>query len=335
MRKYRVRIGIIIAALCLIIAMVSYAYVIQGRPQPKKTEVSIIVHGDNAERWENFRQGIEQAAADLNASISFVVMSDDVNADKQISLLKKEQSNGAQGIIISAFDSVKMAQTIVETAASIPVVMAETSVFLEEEQKLEYVSADNEVMGGKLAEMIMENSSSQSPVYILKVNEQRDSVIEREERLTAVLQENGYTIGYWTPEEGDFNLSLFVEKMIGQAGEGIVAALDETTLESVIDGVQGFNKQVERSGGDTSKMPQIYGIGSTAKIVYHLNQGSLEGIVFQDEYHMGYTSMVRLLRMISAQEDPGAEGQSIESYTANRQNLHLPEIERLLYPIIQ
>lgn len=336
MKKNKYWIIIVIAALCLIIALTAYLYSIrEQRQQQKKTTVSVIVHGDNAERWENFRQGVWQAAIDLNASINFITMSDDVNADKQISLIRRELSNGTQGLIVSAFDSEAEAAAIVEAAAQIPVVMAETNVRLGDECSLDYISADNATMGAKLAGMIMERHDSQLPVYILQVNEQRDSVLEREQELAARLTENGYKVHYWQPGEGDFNLALFVQKMIVQNQPGVIAALEESTLESVIDGAAGYRQNKEKTAGSSFSKPLIYGIGSTSKIVYSLNQGSLEGIVFQDEYHMGYTSMVQLLGQIVSGQNSNTTGKSIESYTTDRTTLHLPEIERLLYPIIQ
>lgn len=335
MKRRKYWIIIVIAALCLVIALMSYSYIIQGHQQQKKIAVSIIVHSDSAERWENFRQGIQQAAIDLNATINFITMSDDVSAGKQISLIRREWSNGTQGMIISAFDSEKIGETIAEVSAQIPVVMAETDVSVEVERKLEYISADNAVMGEKLAKLIMEAHNNQIPVYILKVNEQRSSIQEREQELAASLTANGYTIHYWQPGEGDFNLALLVQKMMKESEPGVVAALDETTLEGVLDGAAGYRQTEEAADDHSTWKMQVYGIGSTSKIVYHLNQGNLEGIVFQDEYHMGYTSMVQLLSQIASGTDRGTAGKSIESYAAQRQTLHQPEMERLLYPIIQ
>jgi|GEM_PF-1979499 len=341
MRKYKVRIFIIIFAL-LLICMISYSYINQGRTKDDSKKISVIVHGDNTQRWENFRQGVEQAAMDLNAEITFLTMEDDTSVPEQEGLIEREIKNKAQGLIVAAADSAGMTESIREAMKHIPVVTVETDVRAEDESTLEYISADNKKMGEELAETIMRENDKTVPVYVVQVNQQRDSVLERQEGLVSGLQANGYSVTFWQPGEGDIKLSLFISKMQKTYESGIVAALDETTLESVIDGIEEYvysDKESEEGDREQRKenkqIPAIYGIGSTAKIVYYLDRDFIRGIVFQDEYHVGYTSIVRIFRQVKDGKRPQADAGRIEFYSADKDTLHLQENERLLYPIIQ
>jgi len=331
MKKRRIWIFFIIASLLLLMWVISYSYINQEKSNDDSKKISVIVHGENTQRWENFYQGVQQAAVDLNAEVTFLTMTDDISIENQISLVEREVKNNVQGIIISAVDSEGMSEIIEETAKHIPVVMAENNI-PSDDIPIEYISADNKKMGETLAERIMEENDGTTPIYILQVNQQRDCVWQRRSGLESKLQSNGYAIEYWEPAQGDSDLNLFIDKMLKKSAWGVVAALDEIALEGIIDGTQEY---LNRDKEGEILHPVIYGIGSTAKIVYSLDRDLIKGIVFQDEYHMGYISMVRLCRQLNGGEAPPADGDSIEFYSANKDTLHLPEKERLLYPIIQ
>ena len=327
MAKYRGRILLVIAAL-LLLGIIAYSYVYQGRQPLVRKKVSVIVYGDNVQRWENFQQGINQAALDLNAEVTFLTMTDDIGVGEQQSLVNREARNKAEGLIVAAVNSKEMIEPIEEINKQIPVVMAETGIYeekviYEEVADVPYVSADNREMGEKLAEIIMSENDKNEPIYLVDINKQRNPIEVRKEGLTKLLENSGYRITYWQPEDSSAVLP-FVEEQQKLAAPGVIVALDELALEAIIDGTPKLQEGFA-----------IYGIGSTAKIVYYLDQGAIKGIVFQDEYNMGYTSMIRLFEKISNKRGISVVNGEIEVHSANKDNVHLPEEERLLYPIIQ
>lgn len=332
MKKRKIWVFILIPGLLLLIWAIAYSYIYQERNHDNSKKVSVIVHGENTQRWENFHQGVLQAAADLNADVTFLTMTDDTSIENQTGLVKRQVKNNVQGMIISAVDSEGMSDIVQETARHIPVVMSENNIYSDNDTPLEYISADNQKMGEALAEKIMEENDRTTPIYILKANQQRDCVLKRQGALASKLQSNGYTVAYWEPGDEEADFTLFISKMVEKHERGVIAAIDEIALENVIDGTQEYWDQDK---GKDMLRPVIYGIGSTAKIVYSLERNLIKGIVFQDEYHMGYTSMVRLCRQLKDGEASLTGGSEIEFYSANKDTMHLPEKERLLYPIIQ
>ena len=322
MAKYRVRILLVIAAV-LLLGVIAYSYAYQGRQPLVRKKVSVIVYGDNVQRWENFQQGINQAALDLNAEVTFLTtMTDDIGVGEQRSLVYREERNKAEGLIVAAVNSKEMTEPIEEVNKQIPVVMAETAID-ETKESIKYVSADNLAMGEELAKIIVAEQGRTTPIYLVDVNGQRNSIQARKEGLIKVLEASGYKVVRWQPEDSSAILP-FVEEQQKLSAPGIIVALDELTLEAIVDGTPKLQEEFS-----------LYGIGSTAKIVYYLDQGAIKGIVFQDEYNMGYTSMVRLFEKISNDKGIPAVSGEIEVHSANKDNVHLPEEERLLYPIIQ
>ena len=321
MAKHKFKILIVIAAL-LLICVIAYSYMYQGQQQEASKKVSIIVYGDNVQRWENFQQGINQAALDLNVEETFLTMTDEISVVEQRSLVNREARNKAEGLIVAAVNSGDMTNAIEEVNKQIPVVMAETGIY-EGKANIPYVSADNLKMGEELAKTIMAENDKNVPIYLVDVEQQRNSIKIRQEGFLKLLETKGYKVTRWYPQ-GSNDILPFIEEQQKLVAPGIIVALGELTLEAVIDGTPKLQEEF-----------LIYGIGSTAKIVYYLDQGAIKGIVFQDEYNMGYTSMVRLVEKISGKKTATAVDGEIEVHAANKDTVHLPEEERLLYPIIQ
>ena len=90
--------------------------------------ISIITTGKNSEGLMIMKQGIDQAASEMNVNISFVTLSEDNNYTEQAELITREIKNGADAIIISPVDYEKMAEPIENAMKKIPVILIESTV---------------------------------------------------------------------------------------------------------------------------------------------------------------------------------------------------------------
>ena len=82
--------------------------------------------------------------------------------------------------------------------------------------------------------------------------------------------------------------------------------------------------------------PEVYGIGATDKIVYYLDKGSIGGLVFQNEFSIGYLGMEQMVNYLDNEASVRQMQEiSIEYYKATRENMYDPELQRLLFPIVQ
>ena len=74
--------------------------------------ISIITTGKNSEGLMIMKQGIDQAASEMNVDISFVTLSEDNNVVEQTELIAREINNKADAIIISPIDYEKLSEPI-------------------------------------------------------------------------------------------------------------------------------------------------------------------------------------------------------------------------------
>jgi ribose transport system substrate-binding protein len=136
------------------------------------------------------------------------------------------------------------------------------------------------------------------------------------------LEYSEYTIKPWEKEEGETDSSLFLQQMLNEDPVDVIVALDDESLEEVVDAVEISESQVD-----------IYGIGSSNKIVHYLDYGVINSIVFQNEFNMGYLSIQQLVNDIS--ENKNILDIDIEFRTVNRETMYLPKNQRLVFPIVQ
>lgn len=306
-------VRILIILLLSLIGVTSYLYIAAAEDNKEKINVSVVVYGNSTERWIAFEQGVSQAAEDLGAVVDFVTMTSDSDWEEQSWLLKREKENGAAGIITAVVDSFQMGQEITGLVQEIPVVLVENS--LEENETLSYISADDFGMGAALAEQILAEEKV-TEVWQLGPKKQRSSQIERLAGLKEAITDTGRQFFELEEPTDEAILDLLTK------GQGcVVIALEDTMLECLAD----FES-------DEIQTP-IYGIGSTPKVVYALDRGKIAGIVFQNEFNMGYEAMRCLVEQIN-HKVPGNQAE-IDYHSATQKTLHLPENERLLYPIAQ
>ncbi|MBE5967198.1 MAG: hypothetical protein E7255_09565 [Lachnospiraceae bacterium] len=299
----------------------TYLYITDSSNQDKNTKISVIVYGNNSDRWATLKHGIDQGAADYGAQVNFVTMTEESDYKEQKRLLGREIDNGADGIIIAATDSNAMADAVEKASLTLPVVLIETNVA--GVSGLDYLTADNYSMGLNIGRSVILNSEESKKVAVLMENRQRSSIVERFDGFMDSLKYSDYEIDLWEREEDNEDLPQFIQDKLAITRADIVVALDDSTLEAVIDALGTYDAAAE-----------VYGIGSTNKIIHYLDYGIIQSIVFQNEFNMGYLSVQELFKDNKDKVNNYFETE-IEFRTINRETMYLPKNQRLIFPIIQ
>lgn len=322
--------------LLALITLILYWSIISKPEARKSTNISVIVYGNNPERWTALKKGIEQAASDMDVNVNFLIMSKENDPAEQRATIERAIEDNAKGLLIAATDSSEMADYIKRISEEIPVVMVETTAL--GVAKYNYISVDNYVMGRKLGAAITKDNSKDTTICIYAPNRQRQSVEERLTGLSDKLEEDGFNLVRWEMGKSDMNEDLFIEAKLkqsylkGSEKKIAIAALDNNSLELIVGKVENILSTNEFLETVTAN-PKIYGIGNTDKIVHYLDKGYIEQIVFQNEFNMGYLGMETLLnKMHKTVRRPNVD---ISFSIVNKETMYLPENERLLFPIVR
>jgi ribose transport system substrate-binding protein len=320
MRVKMIRIvlsGISVGISLLFILIALHLYSGNKEVEPKK--VSVILYGNTIDRWESLKQGIDQAGKDIGTEINYVLMSTQHNKDEQLLLIQREIDNGADGILLAANDSTMDLGSIRKPSKSYPIVCIESGVA---NDSITLVSADNYTMGEELAKVIKEEENAIAKIAIIMDNQQRDSVEMRFDGFYNKITEKFYNLTYWNREQGENRPMIFAQRELTQEAVDVVAALDNSSLEAVIDATINLNKKVK-----------IYGIANSDKAVYYLDNGRIKSLVYQDEFSIGYIGLKRLLGL--EQYNEAEIPNYIKYHVVNDANLYLPDNQRALFPFVK
>lgn len=317
MRKHKWVISFIFGFLILLILLIGYGYITEGKSGEKMVKVSVLLYGNKTERWTSLKQGAEQAGKDYNVVMNYVTTSAENSPTEQVEQINREIQNGAEGLLIAACDSTKLEETVAELVQKIPIVMIETGI--NNVETVHYLSADNYKMGQTLAETVLEEKTSKRKIAVISENMQRDSVKERSEGFTDTIKDEDLV--YWE-KSGEFINENNFAKLLSERQVDTVVALDSSTLESLVDVIEKGNLHVA-----------LYGIGNTDKIVYSLDKGVINSILFQNEFSIGYLGAKQLYHNITKESDGIIP--DISYRIINKNTMYTKENQRLLFPLVQ
>lgn len=278
-----------------------------GKPAPKKQrEISVILYSAGTNGWESFQEGIKQAEKDFWVNINTVILRAEADAEEQFEIMKREEENGAEALVIAVTDYEELYQKILSDPISVPIVTVESGL----NDLMSFVSADNYEMGKRLGEEILKDFSGKNKPTIALSDEVclRDSVEQRKQ-------------GFLDAVEGKAKI---ISLRVAENGMGADAAVG-LHKESVLSLSQNTHSALKKT--------KFYGIGNTPSIVAALDQGKFEKLVFQNEFNMGYLAIKRLLEELDGIQNKDRE--QIDFYCISSEELYDTQYERLLFPIVE
>lgn len=323
-KQYRnILILVCILAVALIFELIYYHWFL-GYKEPIR-QVSLIVYGSDASRWENLKQGAELAAQDLNAEVTLITMSSENDAKEQISLIRREIANGADALLIAACDSMMIGAFLEKYPVRVPYAFVETGTDRQEGASL--YAADDTQMAESLLATIEANEKPWIKAAVIADHMERNSVKNRLETIKNSDIQYADEVVIWekNAQEKDTRSQFFLQRKLTEEAVDVVIALDNSSMGELIDATVNLNKDIK-----------IYGIADSAKSVYYLDSGLIRSLIFQDEFSAGYLALNDILE---EKEKHGKgkkkESESVRFERVNHNNLYDMEHQKLLFPHVR
>ncbi|MDO5573693.1 MAG: substrate-binding domain-containing protein [bacterium] len=313
----------IITSIVVVILLLSlYYYGTHGKDQAEPKAISLIVYGNETERWENLRRGADQAAEAAGAEVNLVTMSDETDAGEQKKLIQREINNGADALMIAACNSTEMKQYIEELSGKIPVILVESGIGYTDDRLC--ISADHYQMGYQLGETIIEHEVPEVKVAIFIDHELRDSVAERYQGLYDALQGRVDSITIWNRKdnEADIRAMLLLQRQLTEEAVDVVVGLDTASTEAVIDAAENLNKDVK-----------LYGIGNSDQTVYYLDSGVVEALGYQNEFSIGYLGVCEVMGISHHTREE--YNNMVEYRVVTKKSLYETDNQKMLFPFVK
>jgi ribose transport system substrate-binding protein len=325
--KSKKTVAFIILFLLLIISFsVLLDDTLSNQKNRKIHNISLITSGKNNESLMIMKQGVDQAASELNIDVSFINLSQDNNIDEQKELIDREIKNGADAIILSPVDYEKMANTVEEAMKKVPIILIESNVDLEKTPPI--IWNDNYELGELLGEQMIEMGDMGKKVAIIKNNLECKSIEDRYEGFMSVMNKINNTYLFWEiPNESQANYYTEIKNLLENNDVDVVVTLSTGMLEYVAE----VKKDSNIIDNEKSSI-KVYGTGSTSKIISALEEKNINATATQNEFNIGYLGVKAAVDKLEGKK---ISNSTISSTIVNTDNMYSKENQRLLFPLIR
>ena len=309
----------------LIVAFITIILLLTNNPakgQETADHVSMIVYGDDPERWENMREGAGLVCADLDAEISLITMLSETDAEEQKEIMAREVEDGADALIVAACDSKEIKEYVDSEKFRIPVIFVETVESLPDGKT--DIAPDDYMMGYELGEEMLENESDIVSVAIVSENTRRDSVALREKGFRDAVDKGkvGKVINWARNEyENNADTRMFIQRAIVSEAADVIVTFDNSTTDALIDALTNLNMN-----------RKVYSISTSNKAVYNLYNRDLKALLYPDEFSMGYLAAMYALDRSDAKKK--YSGKEIEYRIVRKENMYDEDNQKLLFPFV-
>lgn len=326
MKSKKTFVFIILFLLLIISFSVLLDDTLSNQKNKKIHNISLITSGRNNESLMIMKQGVDQAASELNIDVSFINLSQDNNIDEQKELIDREIKNGADAIILSPVDYEKMANTVEEAMKKVPIILIESNVDLEKTPPT--IWNDNYELGELLGEQMIEMGDMGKKVAIIKNNLECKSIANRYEGFMSVMNKINNTYLFWEiPNESQANYYTEIKKLLESNDVDVVVTLSAGMLEYVAE----VKKDSNIIDNEKSSI-KVYGTGSTSKIISALEEKNINATATQNEFNIGYLGVKAAVDKLEGKK---ISNSTISSTIVNTDNMYSKENQRLLFPLIR
>lgn len=311
----------LIMALVVIFFFILYRTYVNPETGYSRKKVSLIVYGDDQQRWENLRQGAELVCNDKNADLTLITMMSENNVAEQEEIITREVYGGSDAIIIDACDSEQIAEYIKESRIRIPVIFLSSNSYAKDDYPC--VAIDDYSIGYELGEEFVRSESDIVTVAVISDNTERESVSLRQKGfMDAIEGKPGKTL-IWMREEREKNMAarLFIQRALVSEATDAIVTFDNSTTDALLDALDNLNQN-----------SRLYCISTSDKAVYNLYNGKITALGFPYEYSGGYLAAMYATDFKTAGKM--YSGESVDYKIVRKENMHDEDTQTLLFPFV-
>ncbi len=320
-KTYRLFFGVSAVILVLLYLMSSTNLIIRE----KKTEIypiSVIVEDSSDEDYEKLRKGMDRAAQELHVDLNFITLYQPNDQEQQLGLIAREISDGAKAVILSPANPVEAMAGLDRMVLNSPLVILGT--IFPHVQAAAGISIDYMEAGKLLGEAVRKNHKNM-PVYLFTKGLEYGYARDLYDGIYQAFMDVDVPISLIVTQSDSDSVVLMEDAISRYSQNGVIIALDENSLEEAA----GMLEEISMNG---VRIPKLYGIGGTNRILNYLDKGIIQGLVVHNWFDEGYLSVEKAVEAIQGCGNL-KEQTNMEVYYITKEDLRNPVYEKMLYPI--
>ena len=316
-----------LAAVCVLIS----ALLLGGCGATAATEqhtVALVAKSTQTEFWLSVFAGAEAAATEYNLKLTITGPETEEDYEAQNRMVADAVAAGAEALVFSAIDYENNASAIDDAArAGVKIVAIDSSVA--SEMVSTYIGTDNYAAGRMAAQAALERVEGELTVGIVNYDISSANGQEREHGAVDLLQESGRA-------EVAAVINTLAEA--GQAKEDTEAMLAEHPEINVL---LAFNEPTSVGAAEAvsdlglSESVFLVGFDSNVVTVDGLQEGSVDALVVQNPYAMGYLGVESAYKLLAGQGDSLDKTVDTSTQVVDRENIFTMDSQKALFAFEQ
>ena len=315
--------SIFLAVVCLLGATFWFASCNRSANKaPQKPLIAVIPKGVTNFFWQSVHAGAEAAAKETNVEIFWKGPADETNYSSQINTVEDAITRGVSGILLAPSHREALVP-IVERArqAGIPVAIFDSGIGTE--NYVSYVATDNLNGGVMAAERLAAALGGKGKVAVLGLKAGSVSTDERERGFQDTIKQKYPGIEIVAYQFGEANATKSLDRAIDILTatpdlHGFFASNEPSTIGAA---------QAIKQRGLQGKI-RLVGFDSSPNLIADLEAGTIDSLIIQNPYRMGYDGLKTLVDKLNGKEPPRRIDTGVKLVT--KENLNTPEIQQLL-----
>lgn len=305
-------------ALCLLCACTS------SPVTSTQHSVTLVAKSTQTEFWLSVFAGAEAAATEYNLSLNILGPETEEDYESQNQMVADAVEAGAEALVFSAIDYENNAQAIDEAArAGVKIVAIDSNV--DSDAVSTYIGTDNYAAGQMAAQAALDRVSGQLNVGIINYDISSANGQERERGAVDTFTQSGraeVTAVINTLAQASY-AQEDTEALLREHPEiNVLLAFNEPT--SV-----GAAQAVEELG--LSESVFLVGFDSNVLTIDGLQEGSVDALIVQNPYAMGYLGVESAYKLLSGQGNSVEGTMDTSTQTVDRDNLFSMDSQKALF----
>ena len=316
-----------LAAVCVLIS----ALLLGGCGATAATEqhtVALVAKSTQTEFWLSVFAGAEAAATEYNLKLTITGPETEEDYEAQNRMVADAVAAGAEALVFSAIDYENNASAIDDAArAGVKIVAIDSSVA--SEMVSTYIGTDNYAAGRMAAQAALERVEGELTVGIVNYDISSANGQEREHGAVDLLQESGRAevaaVINTLAEAGQAKEDT--EAMLAEHPEiNVLLALNEPTSVGAAEAVSALG---------LSESVFLVGFDSNVVTVDGLQEGSVDALVVQNPYAMGYLGVESACKLLAGQGDSLDKTVDTSTQVVDRENIFTMDSQKALFAFEQ
>ena len=266
----------------------------------KTNEIAVIVKTENANFWQNVKKRAEAAGKDLGNEykVTFQGPQAETAIDEEVNMVNNAINRGVSGIVLAASDPEALIPPVKKAFENgIPVVIIDSGINSDGKYYQSFLATDNRAAGKLAAEKLLaKHGMKKGKVAVMSYTPGAASAIER-------------TGGFMDEVKKQQDIKL-MEPLYSQSD--MVTALNQTidvlTSNPDLTAIFGANEPTAvgmaraiKERGFAGKLVAV-GFDGNQDLQNFVRDGTLEGIVVQSSYQMGYKGVNTINKIIKGEK---------------------------------